>query len=222
MIAILLKRKDSVEMINATSIGGTPLQLAVYSKSLPCTKILLEAAADPNTTYPEDKIPPLAQAVLFNCPEIAKCILTFKPRIYTSSVNQAILEDQVEIFEMLIKQCGNVDQKDSLGRTSLIYAAECGRSAMCEILLDLGAEIDEEISPGKERAGFNALAVAAVFGHLDVVEILIKRDATCFPPYVLRYKWKNLDAYFQPSVAKAMRKKIMSKVRKSKYESWRS
>lgn len=220
MIAILLKHKDSMEMLNATSVGGTPLQLAGYSKSLACTKILLEAGANPNTTYPEDKIPPLAQAVLYNDPDIVRCLLTFKPRIHTSTVSHAILEDRLEIFEMLVKQCGNVDQRDSSGRTPLIYAAECGRGGMCEILLDLGAEVDEEISEGKLRMGFNALAVAAAFGHLDVVELLIKRDANCFPPYVFKNKWKNLNSHFHESVSKANRKKFMLKIRKFKYESW--
>uniref|UniRef100_A0A0D6QUM4 F-box domain-containing protein n=1 Tax=Araucaria cunninghamii TaxID=56994 RepID=A0A0D6QUM4_ARACU len=59
--------------------------------------------------------------------------------------------------------------KDSGGATALFVAAECGYADVCELLLQGGADV-----LAFNRAGENPLYIAALRGHCEAVEVLVR------------------------------------------------
>ncbi|KAH9305529.1 hypothetical protein KI387_009933, partial [Taxus chinensis] len=59
--------------------------------------------------------------------------------------------------------------KDSGGATALFVAAECGYADVCELLLQGGADV-----LACNRAGENPLYIAALRGHCEAVEVLVR------------------------------------------------
>ncbi|KAL2870702.1 ankyrin repeat domain-containing protein [Aspergillus lucknowensis] len=77
-----------------------------------------------------------------------------------------------KIVDRLIQNCYDVNLEDSLGRTSLSWAAGEGHASLAQELLDMGAARDS-----KDASRQTPLSWAAKAGHHDVVELLLKRGA---------------------------------------------
>ena len=77
------------------------------------------------------------------------------------------------LLELLIPPETGVDPVDSKGRTPLIYACKIGNAISARTLLDMRANVEHLSLRGKR-----SLLYAARSGDLEVVELLIKRQAS--------------------------------------------
>lgn len=93
-----------------------------------------------------------------------------------SNQNAAILaakEGYAEVLERVFKnKILSPQEKDELGDTLLISAAEGGHYGCVQVLLKYGAHFDEA-----NKAGETAMMKAAIKGHLEIVKLLAESDA---------------------------------------------
>jgi serine/threonine-protein phosphatase 6 regulatory ankyrin repeat subunit B len=79
-----------------------------------------------------------------------------------------------EVLAVLLKEPGvKVNDRDVVGRTALLYAAELGREANAALLLENGAVVDNS-----DNDNMTPLKAAAQNGHLGTVELLLRAGAT--------------------------------------------
>ncbi|KAK4083776.1 uncharacterized protein Triagg1_1438 [Trichoderma aggressivum f. europaeum] len=83
----------------------------------------------------------------------------------------AVLQGYEAIVALLLDQ-HNLESKDSMGRTSLMLAAQYGRQAVAEFLFSKGADIE-----AKDANGQAPLSLAAKFGHENIVKWLVEKGA---------------------------------------------
>jgi len=85
----------------------------------------------------------------------------------------AAQSDQIEILRYLIQVCPQcVDAKDDEGNTPLMTAAQQGKVAAINFLLESGANVRES-----SKSGTTALHFAADAGHVELVELLVSAGA---------------------------------------------
>ena len=80
--------------------------------------------------------------------------------------------NKVEIAEMLLKSKAEVDHRDRLGWTPLMFAARNQRADNTSLLLDWGADVNAQ-----DKTGLSALAWAARAGSATIVTRLLERQA---------------------------------------------
>jgi ankyrin repeat protein len=90
----------------------------------------------------------------------------------------ACKNDRIEVLERLVRGGARLDADPYRG-TPLIWAAACNRTRAAAWLLDRGADVNGRgtfggLSHGK---GLTALILAAQYGHLPMVELLVERGA---------------------------------------------
>lgn len=127
--------------------GWSPLQRASYQGHHEVVEVLLEAGADAN--YCKEGDQPLAVA--------------------TQS-------GHIKCCQSLLRHGANLKFKSATSSPILILAVRASNSELVELLLDNGAEIDEE------GFGFTALSLATEIGSKDIVSCLIKRNANVNRP----------------------------------------
>jgi ankyrin repeat protein len=77
-------------------------------------------------------------------------------------------EGLVDVCESLVAEGADLNARDSVGMTALLYAADQGHAALVRVLLrSWGAD-----ATIKTNAGSSATLKAACKGHLDVLEVL--------------------------------------------------
>jgi ankyrin repeat protein len=136
--------------INAAKIKegvseSTALQAATEAGNLELVQLLLKHKADPNLGYG-----------YYSCPLIA-----------------AVCIAEEEITKLLLTAGAHTNVLGGPGNsTPLIYAAESLPSKWLNMLLDAGADINQE-----DTAGDTALIIAALNGNLDRVRTLLERGA---------------------------------------------
>lgn len=86
----------------------------------------------------------------------------------------AVAEGNTEVVTTLIKSGANVNAKNQLGRTSLMFSSKYGFYSITKILLEHGANTDD-IPNDKE--GWTAMIAAAYEGHNDIVNLLLSHGA---------------------------------------------
>ncbi|KAL3848241.1 hypothetical protein ACJMK2_019110 [Sinanodonta woodiana] len=94
--------------------------------------------------------------------------LDFTRGIWISALNGLINE----VSQMLVKGT-DPNATDSFGYTALHYAARSGHYAVCELLLQRGANPDIKTKSG----GITSLHRACYQGHLSIVQILLDYKA---------------------------------------------
>jgi hypothetical protein len=75
-------------------------------------------------------------------------------------------------LQRLLSSQGDINSKDSHGRTALYLAAETGQETVLTLLLDKEADLEEG-----DRDGWKPLYIAANNGHQRIVEILLGKGA---------------------------------------------
>lgn len=86
----------------------------------------------------------------------------------------AVAEENEEVVSLLIKSDANVNAKNKLGRTSLMFASTYGFYSIAKMLLENNANTDEIPN---DKTGWTAIISAAYEGHYDIVSLLISHGA---------------------------------------------
>jgi len=86
---------------------------------------------------------------------------------------QAALDDNLNRVRTLLDKGGDPDARDGSGYTALHYASRSGYEAVCQFLLEQGADVNAQTRSGK----VSSLHRAAYSGHTAVVRLLIKYGA---------------------------------------------
>ena len=85
-----------------------------------------------------------------------------------------------ELVATLLAHKANVNARDSIGETALVWAIDKKHREIVEILLNKGADPNTTFSYSQRTTGFTPLILAATLGHKEIVEMLIvhKADVT--------------------------------------------
>jgi ankyrin repeat protein len=86
----------------------------------------------------------------------------------------AVAEGNEEVVSVLIKSGANVNAKNKLGRTSLMFASKYGFYSIAKMLLENNANTDEIPN---DKDGWTAIIAAVYEGHDDIVNLLISHGA---------------------------------------------
>lgn len=86
----------------------------------------------------------------------------------------AVANGHMDVASVLIGASANVNAKNNLGRTPLMFASSFGFTPIVELLLVKGA--DPNIVPNDDT-GWPALTAAAQKGHSETVKVLLKHGA---------------------------------------------
>lgn len=78
----------------------------------------------------------------------------------------------LRMVEMALSSGANIEAKDEIGRTSLMWAGFQGAPAMVAYLIAQGADIN-----ARDRAGRTGLMWAAIAGQGEVVRMLLRHGA---------------------------------------------
>jgi hypothetical protein len=101
-----------------------------------------------------------------NEPEIAG------PAVTTAPLQQAAGDGDLERVKELLAKGTDVNSRDNLGSTALMFAALSGNVEICKFLLEKKADIN-----AKNNDGVTALMFASTQGFLPVVEFLVEKGA---------------------------------------------
>jgi len=110
----------------------------------------------------------------------------------------AVNFEKEDMVRLLLENGANVDAVQCDGQPGLIIAAAKGFRSICELLLDMNADIEVKDRFNEETG----LMVAAVKGHADVVELFLKRGA----------RVRTANRYGSTALDLAKRKKVWNTV----------
>lgn len=165
--------------------GMTPLHKAAELGDLNLVKLMLRKGAEVDATNYDFGTPiivavknhnfEVVQELIRNGAELNNCIMT--PRKVTP-LHTAAEEGFLDIVELLIDAGAKVDTEMYCsssqfgGNTQLFLAALRGHTAICELLLQHGADVN-----AKCNEGFRPAHVAAIHGHLETLKTLKNHGA---------------------------------------------
>jgi len=86
----------------------------------------------------------------------------------------ASAEGNEEVVSILIQAGSDVNAKNELGRTSLMFSANYGFFEIAEMLLENGARAD---TVANDESGWPAIIAASFNGHRDIVRLLLEHGA---------------------------------------------
>lgn len=158
MIRLLLaKGTDVNELIDIKFENDiavtTVLGLATRSKSLEMIQLLLGFCENVNPDF-ED----------------------FEDLFYVSPLALAVEAEDTQITEILLQEGVSVKVADDAGSSTLIERATKGKNlALCQMLVDYGAQIDRPLSGTEQRS--SALIAAIERDAFDIVDLLINAGA---------------------------------------------
>lgn len=187
-----------------TQVNVTPLVLATAFGHVGVVRLLLEAGAGANVKDGNGTTP-LEWAKRSEQPNIAKLLRNAGagPRLDTPDERLIIAAEQgkADVLKKLVAESALLDVRDrrdkSAGRTPLMLAAANGRVKAVTVLLELGADPNLTDDPqGKPARGLpfalalgglssvseyhlgrTALMLAALSGHAEVVDLLLRSGA---------------------------------------------
>ena len=97
---------------------------------------------------------------------------------WTTGLHFAAEYDLEDALVALLQRGLDLSQRDVHGQTPLLVAARMGSKATVEQLLRHGSSIDERIDEGHgEHAGYTALHLASMNGHVPIVRLLLTAGA---------------------------------------------
>lgn len=90
----------------------------------------------------------------------------------TKSLHQATIDGDIEQVRLNISTGADVNAKDNMGYTPLLYAAKDGKEEVAELLIAGGADVNV-----KDQLGNTPLHYAAVSGHYNMCRLLLDEEA---------------------------------------------
>lgn len=184
---LTLGRSDDLFFLNKWL--GKKLGKAVMEGDLQSVKEVLEQGANPNV-----------ETIAGNDAK--------GRRVYSTPLMVAASEGLTHIVILLLNhRATEVNMTDSRGWTALFFAAENGYTEICQLLLDHGA--DPNIRSGQLGT---ALIRATIQGHIDIVDLLVKRGAKAsFPDSIGKSALDFAYKYNYPEIAKLLNEVIKEK-----------
>lgn len=197
-IAALLIEHGAPLDAEAHGAGGTPLAVALFWGNREMGGLLGDRAVTPNNLRvaaglglpalvdscfrPDGTLTPEAMAARgFYRPHSG--FPDWKPstdpqEVLDEALVWACKNNRLEVLDRLVEAGARLDADPYRG-TPLIWAAVCNRPEIVAWLLDKGAEINQKATFGglTHGQGITALHLAAQYGHLAVVRLLISRGA---------------------------------------------
>jgi ankyrin repeat protein len=171
--------KDPAQLNARDETGRMPLHWAARGTNNEVLAYLVEKGADLNA-LDNNGIAPLHSLASRGNAEGIKILLNKGADLEIKSPNKstplhfAALGRQVEAIRRLVELRAKIESRDDYGRTPLVAAArEMAGPAVVGALLDLGANIDSV-----DRFEDTALSLAAWRGSAEVVDLLLKRNAS--------------------------------------------
>ena len=162
--------------------GATALYLAAANGHTLCVNSLLRAnvAIEARSAY---GLTPLHAAILGQHADAAINLLTAGAS-YSSEIDldgtswpplpQAALMGDLKLVEILINAGADVNQANSVGKTSLLIAAWNGHDSLIEFLLAAGASVE---GMTRDNVGYTALMACCARGSLEILQLLLDAGA---------------------------------------------
>ncbi len=141
-------------------------------------RLLLMNVADPNT-LDESKRTPLSGAIRTRHQQVVELLLNAGADMEhcqnldsRSILGEAAKEGSTACLDLLLHYGADLESRDILGYTPVIWAAKEGHPLEVSLLLSKGAELES-----KDVQGYTSLSWAAENGHEAVVRLLLERGA---------------------------------------------
>lgn len=150
-------------------------------------QLLLDAAADPNAVYGKDGATPLylccnSGVETKDAVACARLLLDRKANVNARTLSLGLTplcvaahKDDAVLVGVLIEHGANVNASDCNGSTPLYWAAFTPTAAVTQVLLDARAD------PDRAYRGATPLKLAAQFGHMQMVRVLVEGGASIAP-----------------------------------------
>jgi ankyrin repeat protein len=132
-----------------------------------------------------NKVPPLYIAVEAEQRDMVNALLRYgaeansRNNKYISLIKAAKL-DNFNLVLRLIEAGADVNARNAYGVTALFYPAMSGNREIAKLLLEYGANVNDALLEPLVESAFNnttVLMLAVLFGHTDIVTLLIKAGA---------------------------------------------
>ncbi len=98
--------------------------------------------------------------------------LRFRAKTWSQVLLDAAAAGQTEFVKSLLDSGANIESKNKVGATPLIFASVNGHNDIVKLLLDRGANVN-----AKTTTGITPLIAAASAGDADVVKLLLEKGA---------------------------------------------
>lgn len=175
---ILLTKQASTGEINDALVE------AIQRNKLGMVKKLVKAGANVNYWGNDTFDNPLLSAADFNNVEIAKYLLDkgadghiILPQNPVTPLSSALRRGNLEVARLLIEREKEIDFKDTIGDTALMYAVESEKfnKEICELLLSKGADINATDGNGGSTILINI--TNSIENHEDKARFLLDHGA---------------------------------------------
>ncbi len=169
IVAFLL---DQGAEVNKTYGGRTALIEAADEGSIESMKQLLIAGAEVNYYWTQESPTAISMAASEDKLDCLKLLLEYGADIdgigkSIPPLHIAAEENRLDIIDYLISQKVNINKKDAVGRTALMYAASEGNSLVVKRLIETGADFSE-----MDMNGHTAWDYAEEEDHFNILKYL--------------------------------------------------